>query len=61
MTKVTQEKSFVVHWILSQCRENFCGFALDKNEKQLLAYILALKMALKKLVGKTLVVCRKSM
>ena len=25
-TKVKQVKSFVVYWISSQCRENFCGF-----------------------------------
>ena len=46
-----EEKRFTIHWILSYCSKNFCGFAFDKN-KQLLAYILALKMALIKLVGK---------
>jgi len=28
--KVMWEKSFVVHWLLLECRENFHGFALDK-------------------------------
>ena len=27
--KVTWEKSFVVYWTSSLCKENFCGFALD--------------------------------
>ena len=58
--KLPQEKSFAVHWILSQYRENFHRFAFDKNEKQLFGYILTLKIALIKLVWKTFAVCRKS-
>ena len=26
MTKVKRDKSFVVHWISSKCKENFCNF-----------------------------------
>ena len=50
MMKLTQEKSFTVHWILSYCRENFYDFAFEKNENTF-AYSLGLKMALIKLVG----------
>ena len=49
------EKSFmqfIICQILSWCRENFCGFTFNKNKNNF-AYILALKMALIKLVGKT--------
>ena len=61
MIKVTLEKRFAVQWILSKCRENFCGFCLDKNKNNFCVYILPFKMILIKVVGKTFVVCRKSM
>ena len=48
MTKVKQEKSFVVNWISSKCRENFCGFASS-----------VLKVP-KAFVGKTFAINRKS-
>ena len=34
MTKVKQEGSFVIHWILSKCGENFQYFALLKSAKE---------------------------
>ena len=37
--KVTWEKSFTVHWILSWFRENFRGFALDNYKNNFLKYI----------------------
>ena len=54
-----QEKIFIVHWILSQYRENFCSFAVDKHENNFLSIrIMALKRILIRL-QKTIAVHRK--
>ena len=33
MTKLMQEKSFAVHWILSNCKKNFCLCVLKVLKK----------------------------
>ena len=56
------KKRFTVHWHLSSCMENFCGYAFDKNENKFLHNIyLVFTITVIKLLGKSFMVCRKSM
>ena len=50
-TKVKREKSFVVYWISSKCRENFRGFALS---------VLKVLPLLETFIGKTFMIHHKS-
>ena len=60
MIKVTLEKNFVVHWILSYCTVWGSTVLFLATENIFLHKILALKRTLIKLVGKMFMGYRKS-